>query len=385
MTRIAISDIRLDGSTQVRKGLNHDGLTRYQEAMQRGDVFPPIVIYNDGVNNWLADGFHRVYSALAAGFKDIDAEIREGDARAALDYALEANGRHGINLTTEEKRGMVITMLSDPVWGRLSDNAISKKIGVAQSFVSKLRNEGGYLRDNPNSGGRPKKKFEITWAEEGLSIDYYAFNNDFIEALEPGLMLCASCECESKTDEPSIFTIYFRRSPIEHNTVVNAAIPKEAVEKHEDGTLHIVLAKLPEFKYEVLKPFESLDMFYRFEGGESEFTGSFKHRSILLGGAELALKWALEANKEEVKPIGGFCWQFCEDYLQPLFEETWSSNPWQREEKEIWREYKAKQQAAGLWVEKDRGDGLKPWYEYDNYSEFTKALRALDDDAPEEQ
>ena len=61
--QISISDIRLDGNTQARAGMKTETISDYAEAMKQGDRFPPVVVFNDGNNYWLADGFHRIYAA----------------------------------------------------------------------------------------------------------------------------------------------------------------------------------------------------------------------------------------------------------------------------------------------------------------------------------
>ena len=46
--QISISDIRLDLSTQVRLKTDNEVVTDYAEAMERGDKFPPVVVFFDG-------------------------------------------------------------------------------------------------------------------------------------------------------------------------------------------------------------------------------------------------------------------------------------------------------------------------------------------------
>lgn len=39
----------------------------YVEAMQAGIKFPPIVVFSNGIDHWVGDGFHRVEAANEAG------------------------------------------------------------------------------------------------------------------------------------------------------------------------------------------------------------------------------------------------------------------------------------------------------------------------------
>jgi hypothetical protein len=58
--------IRTDGDTQTRVAMDVAAITDYAEAMADGVVFPPIVVYREGSDYWLADGFHRVAAARKA-------------------------------------------------------------------------------------------------------------------------------------------------------------------------------------------------------------------------------------------------------------------------------------------------------------------------------
>jgi ParB-like chromosome segregation protein Spo0J len=49
--------------------------------MAAGAKFPPVVVFHGGRKYWLADGFHRVDAAEAAGLDKILAEVRKGERR----------------------------------------------------------------------------------------------------------------------------------------------------------------------------------------------------------------------------------------------------------------------------------------------------------------
>jgi ParB-like chromosome segregation protein Spo0J len=63
--------------------------------MAAGATFPPVVVFHYGQRHWLADGFHRLYAAEAAGIGVISADVRPGTRRDALKHALSANAQHG--------------------------------------------------------------------------------------------------------------------------------------------------------------------------------------------------------------------------------------------------------------------------------------------------
>ena len=95
-----IASIRLDGGTQTRAGKDPGTVQDYRAAMLDGATFPPVVIFQDGPNNWLADGFHRVEAATLAGLVEIAADVRQGTARDARLFGLGANKTHGLRLPT---------------------------------------------------------------------------------------------------------------------------------------------------------------------------------------------------------------------------------------------------------------------------------------------
>jgi len=93
-----VSDIRLDGGTQSRVGLDNNVINEYCEAMQEGAKFPPVVVFHDGKSYWLADGFYRVYAAMNAQILEIDADVRKGTVRDAKLYSMSANAKHGVRM-----------------------------------------------------------------------------------------------------------------------------------------------------------------------------------------------------------------------------------------------------------------------------------------------
>jgi len=139
MKTINIKTIRIDGGTQSRVEINNEIVTEYADAITAGAEFPAVVVFNDGVDNWLADGFHRFHAHNQAGKTSISAEVRQGTARDAVLYSLGANGTHGLNRTNADKRKAVQTMLADAEWAKWSNVAVAKACFVSEGFVRSLR------------------------------------------------------------------------------------------------------------------------------------------------------------------------------------------------------------------------------------------------------
>jgi ParB-like nuclease family protein len=74
------------------------------EAMERGDVFPPIVVWKDKGSYIVADGNHRVEGATVNGYTEIDAYvIEEATQRQIQVLTFEANAKHGLPASHEER------------------------------------------------------------------------------------------------------------------------------------------------------------------------------------------------------------------------------------------------------------------------------------------
>jgi hypothetical protein len=191
---IPIELIRTDGGTQIRACETFQTkVDEYAEAMASGAEFPPLVVFFDGTDYWLSDGFHRfgAYNICMQAWElpglDIDCDVRAGDLRDAIMFACGTNAEHGIPRTNVDKRNAVETMLKNPLvscdedgtpW---SDRAIGRICKVHHSFVGKIRAEvTGYIAseraytnkhggqstmNTANIGGKPEHPDEFAEPE----------------------------------------------------------------------------------------------------------------------------------------------------------------------------------------------------------------------------
>lgn len=145
---LEIRNIRTDGGTQPRAGLDDKTVADYGQEIQDGAKFPPVVVFHDGSHYWLADGFHRVAAFKFAGKQRIPAEIKQGTLRDAQLYAVGANATHGLRRSREDKRRAVMMMLDDGEWGNLSDRDIARYCKVSHTFVANVKRESGNVATN---------------------------------------------------------------------------------------------------------------------------------------------------------------------------------------------------------------------------------------------
>ncbi|GEM_PF-1111471 len=131
--------IRIDGGTQPRASINESVVSEYADALTDGAKLPAVVVFHDGADYWLADGFHRYHANRRIGSLDIDAEIKQGTKRDAVLYSVGANHAHGLRRSNEDKRNAVLTLLRDDEWMAWSDNKIAKACAVDHKTVAAVR------------------------------------------------------------------------------------------------------------------------------------------------------------------------------------------------------------------------------------------------------
>jgi hypothetical protein len=139
MKKLNLLTIKIDGGTQARVSLNQDVVKEYAESMREGDVFPPITVFFDGSDYWLADGFHRYFATKANSFTSIEAEVKNGTLDDAILFAFSANGKRGLSMTFEDNRNIIYAMLRHPEWSKWTNTAIAKHIGVSSMTVGRVK------------------------------------------------------------------------------------------------------------------------------------------------------------------------------------------------------------------------------------------------------
>ena len=138
---LALYKIRIDGNTQARIKLNQDVVNEYAEHLKDGDKFPPMVVYHDGTDHWLADGFHRYFAYKLNKETMVEVEVIVGTVEDAQEYSFSANqgSKRGLSNSPEDNRNIIIRMLQSPRWSAWSSDTIAKHIGVSKRTVSRVK------------------------------------------------------------------------------------------------------------------------------------------------------------------------------------------------------------------------------------------------------
>ncbi len=156
--RLPLASIRLDGGTQARVHLNQDAVDEYAEilGLEDGPGLPPVDVFFDGSDYWMADGFTRYFAQQKRGEQYLDAIIHTGTQRDAILFAMGANASHGQRRTNDDKRKAVETLLNDAEWSKWSNREIARRVGVSDIFVGNVRSK---LTANACSETPAERKF----------------------------------------------------------------------------------------------------------------------------------------------------------------------------------------------------------------------------------
>lgn len=171
MTMLRIDDIRTDGGTQSRVQTNWLAVGDYAADIAEGATFPPVTVFYDGSDYWLADGFHRIEAHKRLGLVEISADVKQGTRRDAILYSVKANAIHGLRRTNDDKRRAVMLLLEDEEWRRWSDREIARRCGVDDKTVSSVRKSiCGNSADTKRQTRRNGVVYEIETAGIGRPV-----------------------------------------------------------------------------------------------------------------------------------------------------------------------------------------------------------------------
>jgi transposase-like protein len=132
-------DIRKDGETQCRAFLDEYTMREYQAKMETGIAFPPIRVWFDGENYWLADGFQRLAATERAGKTQIIAEVLRGSLSDAKWDSYSANAAHGLPRTRTDARTAVLRALAHPNSAGLSNSQLARHLGIPEATLRRWR------------------------------------------------------------------------------------------------------------------------------------------------------------------------------------------------------------------------------------------------------
>lgn len=192
MTTLKLTEIKTDGGTQTRAEIDHTLALHYGARMEAGDEFPPITVFYDGEQYWLADGFHRVEGATRFNINELAASVHQGTQRNAILYSVQANALHGKRRTNEDKARAILKLLMDDEWRAWSDREIARRTKTSHPHVARLRaanfpdedtTERTYTRDGKT---RTMDTGNISSSNAARATDISKYRPIIIEILRSG-------------------------------------------------------------------------------------------------------------------------------------------------------------------------------------------------------
>lgn len=139
--KLPLDKVRLDGDTQPRAGINTTLVSEYAKLYEDGTELPPVVVFFDGVDYWLADGFHRWHARNKTEIEGLSCEIHNGTVDDARWYSYAANQTHGQRRSNADKQKAAKAALLHPKGAGLSNVDIAAYVGVDEKTVRKYRKE----------------------------------------------------------------------------------------------------------------------------------------------------------------------------------------------------------------------------------------------------
>lgn len=136
---ISIHDIRRDGGTQPRAELDENHIEDLVFALSQGAVFDAILLYFDGVNYWLTDGFHRLAATIRRSIDKIKAEVRQGTQQDAQWHSFTVNQHQSLKRSNADKQRAIIGALKHAYGHLKSNKEIARHCGVSEISIKNWR------------------------------------------------------------------------------------------------------------------------------------------------------------------------------------------------------------------------------------------------------
>jgi hypothetical protein len=172
--KLKLSQIVIDKGTQTREDLDQKTVTEYAEAMMNKEVFPPLVVFHDGIKYYLVDGFHRYFAYKQTVTPEVEVEVINGTLRNAQEYALGVNDKHGLKRTNGDKRNAVLIALNDMEWSLLTNREIGKLCRVSHTFVNTIKEklEAESKKATPKAKDKPDASKKNRPAETEVDTEF---------------------------------------------------------------------------------------------------------------------------------------------------------------------------------------------------------------------
>jgi hypothetical protein len=132
---VQIENIRRNGGTQVREGLDSQWVDELAELYADGHELPdPVVMRDSDDVDWLVDGFHRIAALEKNGSQGVRVEVLHGSLDMAKAQAARAN-TNGLPRTPGDKKRAILLMRRTEEGKSMGQRELARHCGVACSYV----------------------------------------------------------------------------------------------------------------------------------------------------------------------------------------------------------------------------------------------------------
>jgi hypothetical protein len=160
---------------QSRETINTGTVQDYAEAMRDGAIFPPVTVFEDSGEYWVADGFHRVEAYKTLGTNEVECDVRKGGKTDALIFSCGSNATHGLQRTNTDKRRSVLLLLANDRFKEWSTRQIAEACKVSHTFVAKVQKELRNANDTPENFIQPT----YPWDRDSFKEECATWNDSF--------------------------------------------------------------------------------------------------------------------------------------------------------------------------------------------------------------
>lgn len=138
---INIHQIRRDGGTQPRGVLDEDHINDLLFALKNGAKFEAVLLYYDGENYWLTDGYHRLAATIRHGKDKIKASVRQGTLQDAQWHSFSVNQHNVLKRSNADKQRAIVGALKHSYGISRSNSEIAQHCGVDEKTVRTWRSQ----------------------------------------------------------------------------------------------------------------------------------------------------------------------------------------------------------------------------------------------------
>lgn len=132
--------IRIDANTQNRIAIHEDTVEDYADVIRNTKPgewpFPPLDVFHDGTEYFMASGFHRMLGAKRGGRESAPCVIHSGTVQDARIFGMTANDSNGLRMSRADKRACVEWLLDNG--GKMLQKEIAEKAGVSIRLVKTI-------------------------------------------------------------------------------------------------------------------------------------------------------------------------------------------------------------------------------------------------------